>query len=445
MATGNIHIDALVGESFVWKNSDFALGTPVRITVAITSSRPDDWPAANFFPLTGTGAASYGAQYVQWIREAMTGIEQQVGIDFVETTPALAVIRFGAASLSSGTAGYAQTGYDTTTAGYVTNVVLDDSLLSSANARTTVVHELAHALGLKHPADYGGDTGPYLPTAINDTNNTAMSYNFVGTDSTALRPFDVEALRYLYGPAISAATKLGIPSTAAVRVGTAANEMFALNSLSLWERNPTSFTDIGSGFKSAAKGISIDAGAGVDAVYVPLNLAQVQVSRQTDGSLQLVSTHTIKLSSANGTLTLTDTVRNVERLEFANTKIAYDLSGNAGDVAKILGAVFGKAAVSNASYAGIGLQLRDGGMSYVDLAALAADAAGLKAPAALVNQLWLNVVGTAPSSSDVAPFIDMLARGTTAGELVKLAADTDLNTTNIGLVGLQISGLTYSG
>ena len=42
------------------------------------------------------------------------------------------------------------------------------------------------------------------------------------------------------------------------------------------------------------------------------------------------------------------------------------------------------------------------------------------------------------------PFIKMLADGMKAGDLVVLAADTALNTTNIGLVGLIQTGIEYT-
>lgn len=55
-----------------------------------------------------------------------------------------------------------------------------------------------------------------------------------------------------------------------------------------------------------------------------------------------------------------------------------DVDGNAGTVAKIIGAVFGKQAIENKVYVGIGLSFLDGNWSYDNLAALALDAAGAK-------------------------------------------------------------------
>ena len=42
-----------------------------------------------------------------------------------------------------------------------------------------------------------------------------------------------------------------------------------------------------------------------------------------------------------------------------------------------------------------------------------------------------------------APYIKMLSEGMRTGDLVVLAADTSLNTTNINLVGLAQTGIEY--
>lgn len=138
-----------------------------------------------------------------------------------------------------------------------------------------------------------------------------------------------------------------------------------------------------------------------------------------------------------------DTLSSVERLKFSDANWALDINGNAGITTKILGAVFGKAAIHNKSYVGIGLSLLDAGMSYDKLGALALQAAGAQTNDQIVSLLWANVVGSTATVNDKDPFIALLKNGMTPGELVQLAADTLLNAANINLVGLAQTGIEF--
>ena len=125
--------------------------------------------------------------------------------------------------------------------------------------------------------------------------------------------------------------------------------------------------------------------------------------------------------------------------------LSFDLDGNAGITAKVIGAVLGKAALANPTYVGIGLSYLDNkGMSYSDLGAEALRAVGAITPDAIVSLLWLNIIGVPATSANKAPFLKILADGKMPGDLVVLAADTDYNTTNIGLVGLMQTGIDYT-
>jgi len=136
----------------------------------------------------------------------------------------------------------------------------------------------------------------------------------------------------------------------------------------------------------------------------------------------------------------------IERLQFTDTAIARDIDGNAGTVAKILGAVFGADQVSNKAYAGIGLSYLDSGdWNFETLGALAM---GVHAPASnteICEILWEKVVGPLQDASDISPFVAMLdEEQLSVGELVKLAANTALNLENINFSGLQSTGLEYT-
>jgi len=186
-------------------------------------------------------------------------------------------------------------------------------------------------------------------------------------------------------------------------------------------------------FKGQAGTDLIDGGLGTDTVVYSGPLEQYTVVKS--GNRYIVSEPT---GSDD-----TDYLTNIERLKFSDKSIALDLDGNAGTTAKILGAVFGKDAVNNKNYVGIGLNFLDTGWSYDNLAGLALEAAGAKTNDQIVSLLWTNVIGTKPTAADKQPFIALLENGMSAGALAQLAADTSFNTTNINLVGLAQTGIEY--
>ena len=87
----------------------------------------------------------------------------------------------------------------------------DPSITSPNYDLDSLVHELGHALGLKHPFSHENASGniaqtPYLTSSLEENNQwTAMSY----TDdaryySASFRPLDLAALQYFYGVSTSA-------------------------------------------------------------------------------------------------------------------------------------------------------------------------------------------------------------------------------------------------
>jgi hypothetical protein len=152
----------------------------------------------------------------------------------------------------------------------------------------------------------------------------------------------------------------------------------------------------------------------------------------------------------------TDTLVNIQRLKFADKSVAFDLSasfatdviGDAGEVAKILGAVYGAASVAaHPEFVGIGLGFADAGMSYANLMQLAL---GAKLGAAFTNEqeiqlLYGNLLGHAASTADVAFWGGTLATGQfTHVTLAEMAADSPANAANINLVRLAQNGVAYS-
>jgi hypothetical protein len=160
---------------------------------------------------------------------------------------------------------------------------------------------------------------------------------------------------------------------------------------------------------------------------------------------------TLKLNDQNGLVSSdtdgTDTLTNIQRLQFNDISVALDIDGNAGTTAKILGAVFGKSALSNETYVGIGLQLLDTGTSYQDLMQLALNAklgVSVNDPTQVVSLLYSNIVGVAPDQANLNYFVGLLnSHQYTTASLGVMAADTSLNTANIDLIGLAQTGIYY--
>jgi len=137
---------------------------------------------------------------------------------------------------------------------------------------------------------------------------------------------------------------------------------------------------------------------------------------------------------------------NGQRLKFSDLSVAFDMNGNAGEVVKILGAVFGKDAVNKTDYVAIGLKYLDQGTSYSDLMALAL---GAKLGANYTNTdeiklLYQNLLNTSPSTADLNSWNTALQNKTyTNTSLAQLACDTSYNTQNINLTGLADKGVLY--
>ena len=196
----------------------------------------------------------------------------------------------------------------------------------------------------------------------------------------------------------------------------------------------------------------IDGGSGLDVVKYS---GQYGLSNQHNYDIQKLASGAWTVSYNGPVIAIypppstegIDTLTNVERLQFADTNIALDINGNAGQVAKILGAVFGADQVSNKTYAGIGLNLLDQGVvSYSRLMQLAIEAKlGVGASnAQVVDLLYRNLTKAAADSNAVGYWTHQIEQGAySQASLAVMAAELDVNKQNINLVGLEQVGLAY--
>lgn len=179
---------------------------------------------------------------------------------------------------------------------------------------------------------------------------------------------------------------------------------------------------------------TLDGGAGIDtAVFTGLRSAYTVGRTSAATTVQDLRTTAV----AEGQ----DSLKGIERLKFLDKNVALDLDGHAGQAAKIIGAVFGAATVSNPAVVGVALSLLDDGLSYEALGGLAMQFVGATRSVDVVGLLWKNLLGTSPTPAQVAPLAAVLDGGMGVGAFTVVVAD--LMADQINLVGLSQTGLEY--
>jgi len=141
-----------------------------------------------------------------------------------------------------------------------------------------------------------------------------------------------------------------------------------------------------------------------------------------------------------------DELINVERLHFTDISLAFDLDGNAGDTAKLLGVLVGSV---DPGFMGQGIDIFDNsGLSFEQVMGLGLDVllTTERTNADVLNLIYTNLIGQAPSQAELnaltAEFLDSGAY--TQVGLALLAADHPFNTENIGFDELVITGVQYT-
>lgn len=165
-----------------------------------TTSQPGDLPTGSTF----SGWTAFTAAEKTAMKTQLAHIETLLNVDFVEVTGAADPdLNLGKVTIPGSTAGFGgnSIGFSGTTITEWDGFAIFDNTIdvSQPGQENLLLHELAHAMGLKHPF-----TGITLPAATDNNKFTVMSYTDNpdnGEPSDALMLYDVFALQDIWGGA----------------------------------------------------------------------------------------------------------------------------------------------------------------------------------------------------------------------------------------------------
>lgn len=183
---------------------------------------------------------------------------------------------------------------------------------------------------------------------------------------------------------------------------------------------------------------ALDGGAGIDTAVFALDHVSYSIQQTSAGY-----TFT-EIGGAASTITLAG----IERAQFSDKKIAFDMTGSAGNAVKLIGAALGTEFLKPA-YDGIKgtvISLFDSGSTMKELAATVVSLPvfiqleGTNSNTDFVNYVYRTVTGQVASASDVTALVKYLDDGMTQGDFLATVADLGLNA---DLVGWSKTGVEY--
>ena len=498
--SNDYRVDVLIeGRSVSWNPSgNKNAATPVTYSFALTPAYFSGDNAKGFTPFT--------AAQKEGVRSFLSLANSIVNINFTEVTEnTSSTTPYGQvrmANVTTNAAGYAQMpGSDGPEPGdlFISNDVLDSNHAPGSFDYDTLIHEVAHAIGLKHPGNYNAsgppstEPGNYLASSEDSKLISVVSYveHPQGLQRVDFGPYDLLALDYLYGlrpyktdntifayndsvgrqlqtiydtggtdtinfSQVSTPTTINLnggSSSSAGRISSDASSEQAQNNIQIAfgteiERvigSPQADQITGNGSANVLTGgggnDQINGGAGTDT-------ATFQLAR---------SNYTISLSGTSATVTSrsgsegVDTLTGIERLSFADGAVALDLSGMSGMAYRIYKAAFNRDPM-NGDKGGLGYWIgqMDRGMSLQEVSARFIDSNEFRSlygtspsNAEFLTKVYQNVLGRQPEAEGYNWWLNQLNTNPEKTKTKVLADFAESAENQTGVLGLIGSGIIY--
>ncbi len=196
-SSGDGNIDALVvGADTRW--GPHMMGAGYTVTYSFMESLPSYHGSDSSF-------TTFNETMKAAARQALDAWASVSNLSFVEVSDAGdgGEIRFGA-NFQASSAGYA---YYPSTSDIGGDIMIANNYAYNLAPEVgtygylTLLHEIGHAIGLKHPGNYSGTgSGPFLSSDLDNYDTTVMSY-YEGPSGvvSALGWLDVASVQYMYG------------------------------------------------------------------------------------------------------------------------------------------------------------------------------------------------------------------------------------------------------
>lgn len=445
MSSGDSTIDALLAGNGQTIAPYHQPGTPLTVSFQFLERQPADlaYGVSAFQPLTEPQR--------EQIRGMLAAVSALAGVSFVEQQDGTAQLQYG---LYGNTTNKGEVRFDFTF-GARANVWLNHEVgemadLSQGYGRFIALHETAHALGLKHPGQYGEwDQGPYLPNDLDRSEHTVVSYNNPAGFPASFGDFDALAFRYLYGPPLQEQDHSPTPPLNGTNVGTDFADLIELNDADL-AGQPILHAHAGNDTLSILPGtpperawFSFDGGDGTDSLKLPVNRDQATLGAESAGQWRM-------LTYLDHGKMVGAYLYDVERILFNDSAIALDVAGEAAQVYRLYQAAFAR----QPDKAGLGYWIaqRDKGTSLNDIASAFIDGGefteryGLNpSNEAFLTGVYANVLGRSFDQAGYTYWLDELDRGITdRRELLVSFSESDENRLNaIEAIGQAIEYQPY--